>query len=334
MRHFQHLRAGAAPIPGFGIFQLVRIPTASMKKQLTLLLQGLLLMALMLYLAGCAAVKQPQPISPPSATAYVSPPAVEEESGGLSRGLKYAPPAVPESPATFNSDKVSSPESRKKSRSGLATQKGNEQLDQLNVTYFYRKRTGSPDAVDSFHYNDGAGAKAMADALGGGRKKSGDFEMAGGRLKVALRRGDWSSSTLDHYDAGDRRIVIGDSGGSYRISMKNRTNRTLEIVASVDGLDVMSGQPASTENHGYVLPPKSEMDIKGFRSGDDHDRVRQFVFGSVDSSAAAASGAGMARNVGVIGFAVYEEDEVRAKLARLVESQKRAAAIAFPVRGG
>ncbi|RYD28774.1 MAG: hypothetical protein EOP86_22610 [Verrucomicrobiaceae bacterium] len=299
-----------------------------MKKQLALLIQGLLLMALMLYLAGCAAVKQPEPMSPPSATAYVSPPAVEE-SGGLSRGLGYAPPAVPESPAALHSDKASSPEARKKSRSGLATQKGNEQLDQLNVTHFYRKLTGSPDAVDSFHYNDGAGAKAMADALGGGRKKSGDFEMAGGRLEVALRRGGWPSTTLDHYDAGDRRIVIGDSGGSYRISVKNRTNRTLEIVASVDGLDVMSGRPASTGNHGYVLPPKSEMDIKGFRSEDDHDRVREFVFGSVDSSAAAA--AGMGRNVGVIGFAVYEEDEAQAKLARLVESQKRAAAIAFPV---
>ena len=40
---------------------------------------------------------------------------------------------------------------------------------------------------------------------------------------------------------------------------------------------------------------------------------------------------GVARNVGVIGLAVYDEDEAQSKLAWLVESQKRGAADPFSV---
>lgn len=216
--------------------------------------------------------------------------------------------------------------SPKKNRSGLATQAGGERRDPLTVTEFFRKPQNSPDAVDSFNYNDETGAKAMADALGGGRRKGGSFEAAGGRVDVSLRAGSWGSP-YDRYEAGSRRIVIGKSGSRYEISVKNNTRHAMEVVASVDGLDVMDGKPASVTKRGYILPAKGRISINGFRL--DNDKVKSFLFGSVDNSA--ASKAGMARNVGVIGLAIYGEDEAQAKLARLVESQKRGAADAFPV---
>lgn len=218
------------------------------------------------------------------------------------------------------------PASRKKNRPGLATQDGGERWDQLTVTEFYRKPQNSPDAVDSFNYNDETGAKAMADALGGGRRKGGAFGAAGGRVEVGLRAGSWGSP-YERYEAGSRRIVIGKSGSRYEIFLKNNTRHALEIVASVDGLGVMDGKAASVKKRGYILPAKAEIAISGFRL--NSDKVKAFLFGSVDNSA--ASKAGMARNVGVIGLAIYEEDEAQAKLARLVESQKRGAADAFPV---
>jgi hypothetical protein len=211
-----------------------------------------------------------------------------------------------------------------KSRPGLATQAGDERLSSVDDLAFFRKSTGQPDVVDSFNYNDEDGAKAMADALGGGRKRRGSFSAAGGRLEVGLCSGSWSSP-LDRYEARDRRIVVGESGSSYQIFLTNRTKHAVEVVASVDGLDVMDGKTAAVRKRGYVVPAKSELAIEGFRV--NAAKVKQFVFGRVDDSAAAK--AGQARNVGVIGLAVYDEDEAQAQLARLMESQKRSAANPF-----
>jgi len=119
--------------------------------------------------------------------------------------------------------------------------------------------------------------------------------------------------------------VIGEGGSRYEIALTNRTKHAVEVVASVDGLDVMDGRSASVKKRGYVIPAKSQVVIDGFRIS--ASKVKQFIFGTVDDSAAAKAGA--ARNVGVIGLAVYDEDEAQARLARLVESQQRSAANPF-----
>ena len=68
--------------------------------------------------------------------------------------------------------------------------------------------------------------------------------------------------------------------------------------------------------------------INGMKAG---GKTRRFLFGSVkDSQAAKAGGETGARNVGVIGVAVYVEDEAAAKLVRAQEGLKRTEAQAFP----
>ena len=42
-----------------------------------------------------------------------------------------------------------------------------------------------------------------------------------------------------------------------------------EAVATVDGLDVISGRTGSFENRGYVLLPWSSVEIDGFRQSRD-----------------------------------------------------------------
>ncbi|MES2705786.1 MAG: hypothetical protein V4726_04205 [Verrucomicrobiota bacterium] len=316
-----------------------------MKIQLKQLLRGLLLTAAAAVLSNCASSGGGSFKSPaPMATAPEGPVGgtgsnrggntggyapIEADSDSISRGLRFGSDALTnnaiDSLIAGGSATVQPVAGAPKKRSGLATQAGGERWDRLTSVSFYRKATGAPDAVDSFNYNDEAGAKAMAEALSGGRRRSGTFEAAGGRLEVGLRSG-WGMP-FDRYEAGNRRIVAGNSGSAYQISIKNTTRHPVEVVASVDGLDVMDGKAASTGKRGYIIDAKGELSIEGFRIS--NDKVKQFVFGSVDSSA--ASKAGMARNVGVIGLAVYDEDEAQAKLARLVESQKRGAASAFPV---
>ena len=207
-----------------------------------------------------------------------------------------------------------------RNRPGLATTTGYETTSSVQTGMFYRKAGGVPDATDAFHYNDEVGAKAM---MSDARERSGLFPAAGDRLKVGLMSG---GDALPRLEANGQRVVIGHAGSYFNIALKNTTRHRVEIVVSVDGLDVLDGKAASVRKYGYVLEAGQEYQIQGLRK--NRDTVKQFVFGSVGESTAAKQG--MARNVGVVGLAVYEEDEAAAKAAQLAEALKRSGASAFP----
>jgi hypothetical protein len=71
----------------------------------------------------------------------------------------------------------------------------------------------------------------------------------------------------------------------------------------VDGLDVIDGRPGSFDKRGYLVNPWASVEIDGFRRS--MEQVAAFRFGSVARSYAASKGD--ARNVGVIGVAVFAE---------------------------
>jgi hypothetical protein len=103
---------------------------------------------------------------------------------------------------------------------------------------------------------------------------------------------------------GGESYVLGQRGARYTLRVWNRSYARVEAVVSVDGLDVVDGQPADyREKRGYVITPGGFVDIDGWRlSG---QQAAAFRFGSVrDSYAARTSGA---RNVGVIGVALFPE---------------------------
>jgi hypothetical protein len=97
--------------------------------------------------------------------------------------------------------------------------------------------------------------------------------------------------------------VVGEDGARYRIVIRNATTARFEVVASVDGLDVIDGHPANPERRGYIVDPHDSLVIDGFRTSDRD--VAAFRFGKVaDSYAARTSGD---RDVGVIGLAIFAE---------------------------
>ncbi len=124
------------------------------------------------------------------------------------------------------------------------------------------------------------------------------------------RQGPWSLELVD--DAGrvlptfshrGRSYVLGVPGQRYLLRIRNGSGRRVEVVASVDGRDVVDGRPAAWEKRGYLIEPFGETTIDGHRlSG---DAVAAFRFGSVRDSYAARMGD--ARDVGVIGVAVFPE---------------------------
>jgi len=132
------------------------------------------------------------------------------------------------------------------------------------------------------------------------------------RPEVAARSGPWSVQVVDEagrplptFEHRGRTYVLGSLGARYLLRVRNDSPRRIEVVASVDGRDVVDGRPASLEKRGYLVEPWGEASIDGFRlSG---SAVAAFRFSSVPRSYAARTGD--ARDVGVIGVAVFPERE-------------------------
>lgn len=102
--------------------------------------------------------------------------------------------------------------------------------------------------------------------------------------------------------------VLGHAGDRYVLRIHNRESRRIEAVVSVDGLDVIDGQPADfATKRGYLVPAYGHVDIDGWRVS--AREAAAFRFGAVSESYAAKTGS--ARNVGVIGVAVFPERVVR-----------------------
>lgn len=213
-------------------------------------------------------------------------------------------------------------------RTGLGTTAGYERGDSVYDVAFHRKSPSHPDAIASFHYNDKAGAEAMIAMLGGkNRLRSGSFLLAGDRIEASME--PFYGSKMEWMEANGKVIVVGQPGSNYMIRLKNRTKAEIEAVVSVDGLDVITSKAANFSNRGYVIPPKSSITIEGFRK--NADSVRSFLFSRVDESQAMKKGGeAAARNVGVIGVAIFEQDRYATQAAKVKEGGIRQGAMAFP----
>lgn len=114
---------------------------------------------------------------------------------------------------------------------------------------------------------------------------------------------DESGRTLPAFEHRGRTWVLGRRDQRYLLRVRNGSGRRIEVVASVDGRDVVDGRKASYEKRGYIVDPWSEVVIDGFRLS--QDAVAAFRFSSVRDSYAARMGDAL--DVGVIGAAIFPE---------------------------
>lgn len=97
--------------------------------------------------------------------------------------------------------------------------------------------------------------------------------------------------------------VAGNPGDRYAVRLVNQgAGRTLSVV-SVDGINVISGETASTSQRGYVLSPSGAVDISGWRKSENE--VAAFYFTAVADSYAGRTQ--RPDNVGIIGVATFRE---------------------------
>lgn len=100
-------------------------------------------------------------------------------------------------------------------------------------------------------------------------------------------------------------FVESKHGSEYEILLKNHLGTKVLAVVSVDGLDVISGEPATNNSPGYILRPNSSMRVKGFRK--DDQTVGSFRFVNKRKSYSKSRGKG--GNEGVISIRFFDEEK-------------------------
>jgi hypothetical protein len=215
--------------------------------------------------------------SEPAATADVS----------VSASAGYdGPPAQPAPPARELPSSL---------RPGLATHWGEDRYSSVRTTAFERA-SERPFDVATLHYND-----ARLSAMQARRESFRWLSVHRDGIRISLR-GEYGD-VLPGFTSGGEAFVIGHPGQRYAIVLENHTSARVEAVLTVDGLDVINGEPGSTANRGYLVRPHGSIVVEGFRRSTS--TVAAFRFGGVEGSYAEAQGS--ARNVGVIGVALFAE---------------------------
>lgn len=184
-------------------------------------------------------------------------------------------------------------------RSGLATGWGQEKISSVSDRSFVRA-SSQPAGTDAIYYNNPEGIEAM----GGDLQRVAGMQSAAGGLVEWGMKGRMGFLAAYKESGYGRRLVAGERKETYTIVLRNRSRSTLEIVASVDGLDVMDGKRAAFSKRGYLVNPGATFEIKGFRTS--YESVAAFKFSNVANSYANLRH-GDTRNVGVIGIAVFTQ---------------------------
>jgi len=189
----------------------------------------------------------------------------------------------------------------------LGTQWG-EGVESKSRSVAATRLSEQPDEVAAIGYN---GASAVRRDVGNNPER---------RLNLPLVQGDVEWSVLDENGrpmplqrarrGTETFRLAGIEGSRYTLRFRNLSDRTYEVVATVDGLDVLSGRPGSLRNSGYMLNPLQVLDIQGFRKS--QDEVAAFRFAAPGRAYAANTEAGDVRNLGVIGAALFELEQPQA----------------------
>ena len=112
-----------------------------------------------------------------------------------------------------------------------------------------------------------------------------------------------SGTALPTYYSRGTYWVAGTPGAKYSIAIRSWQGERLLAVASVDGLNVLSGEVADVGQTGYVLGPGRRYDVTGWRKSSRV--IAAFEFTSASHSYAERTG--RPANVGVLAVALFTE---------------------------
>jgi hypothetical protein len=108
---------------------------------------------------------------------------------------------------------------------------------------------------------------------------------------------------LPTYRYRGQTYVAGEAGHEYELRIRSNSGQRVLAVATVDGVNVVTGQTGALNQAGYVLDPYGFARIEGWRKS--MSRTAAFYFTKLPNSYAARTG--RPDNVGAIGVAIFNE---------------------------
>ncbi len=192
------------------------------------------------------------------------------------------------------------PQQERRKSAGLGTAYGEQRHSSVREVAFQRADMQHPDVMLSMRYNDADGIAAMTQVRTG-TPYAPAASHSHGELRMSLL--DEYGRTMPGANVGGETYAVGQTGQRYAIGIENHTGERYEVVASVDGLDVVDGQDAHFGKRGYIVDPFTSFVIEGWRTSGNS--VAAFRFSDIEQSYGARTG--KARNIGVIGAAFFRE---------------------------
>jgi hypothetical protein len=142
--------------------------------------------------------------------------------------------------------------------------------------------------------------EAEKSRCGAGQKCGQEENMEGKHLSLEVRV---HGKPVREYQHQGKFYIEGRKGSEFTLRVRNRSERRILVVPSVDGLSVMDGKEASFDSSGYILDAYDFIDIPGWRL--NLDEIAKFFFSAPGESYAAKKD--KPQNIGVIGCAVFME---------------------------
>ena len=214
----------------------------------------------------------------------------------LLTGCSSGPRMQESSTPTIQQDKSIQAESSKMSATQDATEserlgtKWGDDVDSQVTTVDLRRMSSQPIEQMQVRYADKSYKGRAVNSM----------SLLAGKVDFSI---ETDTGELSLYRDSGNYYVQGQAGQAYRLVYNNNSPNTYEIVASVDGINVIDGSAASRQDSGYVLRPNDDLVIEGFRKS--QSAVASFIFSKPESAYAANTSSGSINNTGVIGTAIY-----------------------------
>ena len=120
---------------------------------------------------------------------------------------------------------------------------------------------------------------------------------------------------------GNETYLPVEAGKEFSLKITNQSDRQIEAVITVDGVDIVDGGVGSYNNRGYLVRPYQSFTVDGWRV--DNNTVHKFkVSGDGQKEDSYAAKRGMGGNIGVIGVAIFWEKRAKVKAPQVVKKER------------